>query len=492
MIFQGILNILDFYLGNIDAFYDYIDDYFGKKIITNIKNDTIKKENLNQITDKIIPHLQKELLELGFEQSEIENTFLDPFLEIKKKDYEIIYTTKDIFEKKIAPLIYELFLKKFIDYFVDIDVEELMLKLRKQGFLTIELIIELRNLKNLFDKQPEKKANLRKYIQIQEKIVNKFIQDKKEIESLEDLKNPQDKLQLTYLIYRIIDFFHLQKRFDFSHLRSFLKSNVDEWLIDIPLITLKNPDIYFCGIYLIKNLDIKVDKEKVKQFLLNLYEEAIDEFESPIIEATDGAYYFIKATEMMGLWLDNEKVDNLTRADKRFFENYYLRNLETSQLVVILKIYSYLRKKTSEQEINAIIEEIEFRITPEGIKQYRDGFISSEATYYVLFCNYMRNTLEKFKDYNLLEKIISRIYRNLELLDFSKDTNYDLISELFYSCESLKLYNCVENKQMIIHLANYLFPEECVNSILKSEEIPRINLRLRHLKVNRITGETIY
>ncbi|KKM26148.1 hypothetical protein LCGC14_1587570, partial [marine sediment metagenome] len=45
--------------------------------------------------------------------------------------------------------------------------------------------------------------------------------------------------------------------------------------------------------------------------------------------------------------------------------------------------------------------------------------------------------------------------------------------ELFYSCESLKLFNCIETKEMIIHLARYLFPEEIVKKISTSKEIVR-------------------
>ena len=151
-----------------------------------------------------------------------------------------------------------------------------------------------------------------------------------------------------------------------------------------------------------------------------------------------------------------------------------------------------MKRSLQDYEIKAIIEEIDLRITPEGIKQYRDGFVSSEATYYVLFCNYMRNSLEKLKDFDLLSNIVSRIYRNLELIDFSVDTNYDLVSELLYSIESLKIFNCVETKQMIIHLANYLFPQEIVDKILKSKEIIKTKAKFRHLKIDRITGETIY
>ena len=145
------------------------------------------------------------------------------------------------------------------------------------------------------------------------------------------------------------------------------------------------------------------------------------------------------------------------------------------------------------QHINAILDEIETRVTPEGIFQYRDSFISSEATYYIIFLNYMRSTLDKLKDYNLLGNIISRIYRNLEILDFSAEMNFDLLSELFYSLESLKLFNCIETKEMIIHLAKFLFPQEVVDKVTSTKELitPK-KARFRHLKVNKTTGETIY
>ena len=61
-----------------------------------------------------------------------------------------------------------------------------------------------------------------------------------------------------------------------------------------------------------------------------------------------------------------------------------------------------------------LTEEIERRISPEGIKQFREGFVSSEATYYVLFSHFMNNTLDKLKDYEILKNIVSRIYRNIE------------------------------------------------------------------------------
>jgi hypothetical protein len=196
------------------------------------------------------------------------------------------------------------------------------------------------------------------------------------------------------------------------------------------------------------------------------------------------------------LWIRQEEISELLQGDSKFFETQYLKNLETSQLGVILKIYRILgvQNKIDPQKIDALIEEIEKRITPEGIKQYRDGFITSEATYYVLFSHYMRNTLNKLADIDLLQIVVSRIYRNLEILDFSRDTNNDLVSELFYSIEVLKLLNCIETKEMILSLANYMFPKEVVDKISSGEEIntDQTTAKFRHFKVNKITGETMY
>ncbi len=492
MIFQGLFNILSLYLDDIDLFYNAIDTYFRERINDSFQITSLNKEELDNKIDKLIDLITDEFLQMGFNQNEIENKFLDLGIELNKCDKFELSSLVELYDLIISPIIFEIFLEKIVDYLVDISISPLILNLKSKGLLPLEFIVELRNLKDLLDANPENKENLKKYLQIREKFITKLSQNKSTIESLEDLNNPKDKLQLLYLIYRIISFFHLEKRFDFSHIKDYIVNNVNEWLITIPLVTLRNPDLYFCGLFLAKSLNIKLNPEKVKKFLLDLYEEGVDEFEAPLVEATDGLYYFLKSTEFMKIWLNDEKVNRLIETDQKFFEPNYLKDLETSQLVVILKIYTLLRKIKLEQNINAILEELEQRITPEGIKQYRDGFISSEATYYTLFCNYMRNTLDKLKEYDLLNSIVSRIYRNLELLEFSADTNFDLISELFYSFESLKLFNCVETRQMIIHLAKYLFPKEVVEKISLNTEIIETKARFRHLKVDRITGETIY
>ncbi|MFX1391667.1 MAG: hypothetical protein ACFE9Z_16500, partial [Promethearchaeota archaeon] len=433
MIFQGLFNILDLYFKEIDLFYNNIDQYFRDKIISQFEERDVNESSIDQKLNELTNFFIEIFEDLGFKKSKIEDEFLDPFLEIHDNERERITSLIELYEKKLAPIIYEIFLEIIIDYLVDVKVVPLILKLKDEGFFRIEFIMELRNLKTLIEKSPEKRDNLKRYIQIRDKIIDKFQMSKRKIESLEDLQDPDFKLQLLYLIYRIIHFFNLQKKYDFSHIKIYLEENIDEWLTDVPLVSLKNPDIYYCGIYLAKNLRANLDEKKIVEFLLKLFDEAIDRYEAPLIEATDGAYYFFKSTEMMKLWLSFEQIKKISKTDSRFFESDYLKSLGTSQLVVILKLYYHLNLSKLEHEINAINEEIELRVTPEGIKQFRDGFVSSEATYYVLFCHYMNSSLEKLKDYNLLNNIVSRIYRNLELLDFSEDTNYDLVSELFYS-----------------------------------------------------------
>ena len=70
--------------------------------------------------------------------------------------------------------------------------------------------------------------------------------------------------------------------------------------------------------------------------------------------------------------------------------------------------------------------------------------------------------------------------------------NYDLITELFYSCECLKLLNCIESKDTLILLAKHLFPEEVVKKISASENISMEKEVIRHVNVNRITGDINY
>jgi len=493
MIYQGLFNIISLYLGNLEFLYNSLDQFFLKNVISSLNIGVNDKKQFNLILEELKKATSKELREIGIEELVIENKLSDPFLELNPNDYEKIKSAEDLYKYKVAPIIYEIFLEELVHYIAGSTSSKIILNLKSKGLLNIEFIVDIQDLKNLFDENDDKKEKLRKYIEIRDTFIKILSEDKRKIEILEDLNNPKDKLQLLYVIYRIIHFFHLERIFDFSHIIEYIKNNVNEWLMTIPLVTLKNPDLYYCGLYLAQNLKIELDKEKIRKFLLELYEEGIDEFEAPLVEATDGLYYFIKSTNLMKIWLTDSQIDRLIETDPRFFEPNYLKNLETSQLVIILKMYYMLNKKVKmAQNIHKIVAEIGKRISSEGITQYREGFVSSEATYYVLFCGYMHQSKEKLQEHVLLKFIISRIYRNLELVEFTADMNFDLLSELFYSFESLKLFNCIETKEMIIQLANYLFPSKVVEKITNSKEIIKENARFRHLKIDKITGDIFY
>jgi len=152
MIFQGLFNILDLYFKEIDLFYNNIDQYFREKINSSFMNISINESNITLKLEELTNFIIEIFKEIGFDVKDIENEFLDPFLEIKKEEIAQITSIIELYETKIAPIIFEIFLEKFVDYLVDVDVAPLMLKLKSEGFLTIEFIMELRNLKTLIEK----------------------------------------------------------------------------------------------------------------------------------------------------------------------------------------------------------------------------------------------------------------------------------------------------------------------------------------------------
>lgn len=494
MIYQGVFNILDFYFKESDLFYIKIDNYFKEKLSNKIVINKVKREKINQVLKDLMDHLKPLLLEIGFKEDEITNTLYDPSLKIKKDEKKNINTTLDLFDNRIAQILHALIFEKICQYIVNLNGSDIILALRDKDAFPLEFLVEVRQLKNLFLKEEEKLEVLKEYIQIKDQIIEKYCQNKVQIESLEDLRETRNKIQLLYLIYRIIHFFHLERIFDFEHIEIYLQEHLDEWLRTIPLVSLRNPDLYFCGIYLAHYLDIDIEREKVEQFINELYLEYIDEYDAPIIEGTSSLYYFVKSLDFLDIKIDQEQIKNLINADLRFFEPHRLKDFETARLVVILKIYKILGiyDQIEKEKIKTIQEEIEKRITKESIQQYRDELFSSEATYYVLFYHYMIDNMDNLKENRVLDNIISRIYRNIELLNFSKDTSYDLVSELFYSCESLKLLNCIEQESVIVHLIRYLFPKKVYEKIENSEGFKFDKDNFRHLGVNRITGETIY
>lgn len=338
---------------------------------------------------------------------------------------------------------------------------------------------------------------MRRYIRIRDKIIIKFCENKEKIERLEDLDNLQNKVQLIYLTYKIIESFDIQYFYNFTHIKEFLKDHFEDCMEQIPLISLKNPDLCYCALYLANELKVNFDHKGIKDFLSDLYQDHLDEFDVPIIEATNQIYFFLKSTSLAKLRLTDDQIKNIIKFEPEGLELYHFENMETSQLSNILAVLAFLEylDNVDEKKIDAIYDEIEKRITPNGIMQNRNGFYSSEASYYVIFSYYINNNLEKLKSLttgNLLDNLVSKIYRNLEFLEFSEYMNMDLLSELFYSIESLRLFNCIKLKENTLHFARYLFPKEVEIKILNYIETNSSRMRSKYLIVNRITGETDY
>ncbi|MBD3342944.1 MAG: hypothetical protein GF353_27860, partial [Candidatus Lokiarchaeota archaeon] len=442
MIFQGLFKILEIYLNQIDLFYKSIDDYLQNKIEHYYLDEFANgKEEFSESLNRILLNLTYSLMELGIEKADIENKFSSLLVEFEGKECEKYQSTMAIYDV-IAPFIYEIFLEAILKFLVDVDGSSVMSNLKAKKILPIEFIIELSNLKSFFNREFEKKKNLEKYIQVREKIIKTLRNNTKKIENLEHFTDPRNRLQFFYMVFKIIEFFGIHSLFDFTHIKKYIKNNSSEWLDTVPLVSLKNPDLYYCGVYISRHLEVELEEETedfIKYFLLDIYDENIDEFEAPIIEATNKVYYFFRTSWMSDLELSEGQIKELLKGSPRFFNETYLRNLETSQLVVILKIYKSLGvyDKIDPQRIRNIEEEIKRRITSNGIKQYRDGFVSSEATFYVLSFDRLIKALKSVEKNNFINSAISRIYRNLEILNFSEETNYDLVSELFYSCETL-------------------------------------------------------
>ncbi|MFX1413633.1 MAG: hypothetical protein ACFFA2_07300 [Promethearchaeota archaeon] len=492
MIYQELIRILEIYFTGIDMFYRNVDKYFLEKIKRFLGNNV---DNIDKVLEDIILILIDEFVELGLYKAKVQNRFFDKFLTVRIEENSIS-SIDTLYEKKIAPLVYEVILEQVIFYLIDDRGIPIILCFKNKGFLTLDFVIELRNLKNLLNESPVKLDKLKKYFQIRDKIIIKFCENKEKIESLEDLDDLETKIQLFYQIYKIIDFFDINYIFDFSHMKCFLQDHFEDCMESIPLISLKNPDIYYCALYLANELKVNFNHKKIKVFLQDLYKDLLDDFDVPILEATNQISFYLQSTSLVKLWLEDEQIKNLVKFDSHMFDPYYLKNMETSQLGNILAIFAFLNSLNKDELIiEAINDEIEKRITPNKVLQYRNGFYSSEASYYVIFSNYINNNYDKLKSLlnpNILDKIVSRIYRNLEFLEFSGDMNIDLLSELFYSIESLRLFNCIKIKEFTMLLTKYMFPETIERKISRTIGINGSKTRSKYLTIDKITGESYY
>ncbi|TXT61584.1 MAG: hypothetical protein BAJALOKI2v1_20037 [Promethearchaeota archaeon] len=494
MIFQGIFNILDIYFKEIDLFYIEIDTYFRKKLKESFQLNSDEIKEKNKKLDEFQIFIIEEFTDLGFQRDKMEYILTDPSLEVREEEHEKIVTAADIYEKKLSPVIHEIILEKFCEYIAGLDDGSIIVRLRDLGALPVEFLVEVRDLKIKLENNPEKLNNFQEYMKIKEKIIQKFVENKHEIESLEKLKETRKKLQLIYFIYRIINFFHMEKMFDFNPLETYLPEHTDDWLVTIPLVSLKNPDLFFCGLFLADNLTIDINENRVRGFVIDLWNNIKKQSDAPLFENTSDIYYCIKSFRIYGIDIKKEEIEELIEIDESYFRETYLKDLETSQLVVILKLLNLfgVLNEMNKEKINAISEEIDKRISKHGINQYRDGPLTSESTYYVVFGKYMRENLQEIEKINILEYLVPRIYRNLEILSFSGETNYDLFSETFYSCETLKLMSCIESREFLIQIIDFMLPSVVKEEIKKAESIKCEDKKFRSLKVDKNTGRTIY
>jgi len=490
MLYQGLYRILSLYFtDDLEIFLNKADKFVQNLVVNHLSNNNLKENELKQTISLLINSISSQLKQY-FDTSPLEQKFQE--IKIKSDNSENLNTSQKIFINKIIPILNETILDEIIFYLGGINGSVIIETLEKSKVLSLDMIIKLNKLKDDLSNY-NKLENFQKYIRITESVCNKVCNNKIDIENLEDLHDLSLRVQINYLIYRIIDFFKLQNRFDFSHIKKFLKDNIDKWLIRTPVVTLTNPEIYYCGIYLANELEVDIDKKKVNDFLNTVAKSIVEETYTPLIEETDEVYYLLKAHDVMKKEVQPDMIQKLIKEEELFYDVDNLKLMETSKLAVILKIFSLLKipDKLEIDHIETILKVIKERENSNGVKQYPNGVISSEATYYTFFTYYMRGLLKDLENTNYVGSIIEKIYTNLTFIEFSEDINFDLISELFYSCESLKLLNCVETKETLTQLSNFLFPEYVTEKIKNLNSIPKENIRFRYYRIEKITGHTI-
>ncbi len=458
MINFGINRILSMYCNYLDSANLILKNYFRNRLIQNCNKDFQSKISL----------LVDLLEELGFKKTDI-NYYFSNYLD-NKRPIEQPIDLFNYYNLNLHPVILELFLNYCLRYLINEDISELVTNLKSKNLLPLEFLFQLSQLKSLLKKDSRHVKNLENYLLIRENFITFLNRNKERILLLQNEEYQPYSIQLLYLLYRQLEFFNLQDAVDFRQIKIIIKENMENYLQVIPLVTLKNPDIYYCALYLVKKFKIDIDILKVKNFLENLYMNIIDEFDAPFIQATRRLYFLLKSNELFNFSISSKQIEEISYAEDKFFKSNYLRNLETSRLIIILKMYKLLNldKIIDQWKIKALMKEIEIRITPEGIFQNRgDQIISSEATYYSIFYYQINNSLEKLKNINFIEYIIAKIYRNMKILEIHQDSCCDLLSELLYSFEALKLINCVNSTVFLSRIVQYVFPEE-INLKIKS------------------------
>ncbi|TFF63765.1 MAG: hypothetical protein EU521_00430 [Promethearchaeota archaeon] len=309
---------------------------------------------------------------------------------------------------------------------------------------------------------------------------------------MEHLEESRMNLQLLYLIFRIIDFFHLSKLFDFSHIQTYLKQNLEKWLISLPLVSFKNPNLFYCGIYLLKSLKFQIDKNKIEEFLKDHLKHITEEYDNPIMDAISELFYLLKSYALCDIQISEKNIHQLVQKKKLNLTKQKIKKIETSHLVAFIINLKRLGKESilKDADRQIITEVLKDRFSEKGIKQLEDGAFSSEASYYTLLYFHLNNELRQLREYDLLENIVNRIHRNIELLTFSQSTNNDLFSEIFYSCESLKIINCINDTSMYRQIIKYMVPDEISEVITDNKDFPPKQNPFREISLNEL-GEDI-
>ena len=169
MILQGIFNILDLYLNEIELFYNDVDKFFQDEISISLDVSVINAENIDEVLQNVVSFLIDRFEEFGIKRAIVENRFSSHFLELTDHEIKTISAFNDLYKIKLAPLIYEFLLEEIVYYLVDPTAASILLSFRGnrhrhrrhqhneeqnggKGFLLLEFMIELKNLRTLFEK----------------------------------------------------------------------------------------------------------------------------------------------------------------------------------------------------------------------------------------------------------------------------------------------------------------------------------------------------
>ncbi|KKN44723.1 hypothetical protein LCGC14_0690390, partial [marine sediment metagenome] len=118
MIFQGLFEILDSCFSGIEIFYNNIDRYFLEMISDLLRTHQDIENNLDTALETIIPILIDEFVEIGLYRAKVQNRLSAKFLTIKIEQKGVRSSIIELYEKKIAPLVYEIIMEQIIFYLV--------------------------------------------------------------------------------------------------------------------------------------------------------------------------------------------------------------------------------------------------------------------------------------------------------------------------------------------------------------------------------------